>query len=161
MALSKAELNSRRRMQRLIKDPNYGPKFKRLSASDKRAILELKGRAVRRQIDELDAIRRGKVARRSKFRRVQDKARRTSLSTLSPEQARDELFRKMQRLFSDNIKWSGRATANRISAMTDDQVYESLVLTKNEIVTVGREPTPGDWKSDSDYNQNVLWYHAE
>ena len=160
MAVSRDQANARRRLQRLIADPVFGPKYNKLSAADKRDIASLKGRAARQEILKRDESRRSRVAQRSRFRRIQTKGRKAPTAPLSPGQARTALFNKMHDLFSNNVKWSGPATSRRIDDMTDEQVYATLPLSADEIAAVGREPNPGDWQSESDHNQNVLWYHG-
>lgn len=85
-----------------------------------------------------------------------------SKSRPTPAVAREQLMVKFQDMYWLQKKWDAAAMNKRVTRMTDEQVYEALDLTENDIDTaVRRDPRDHpEWASPDDPTSNILWYHG-
>lgn len=100
--------NDRRRLNRILSDPDLGPRFRRLGKRQQADILvNLRGAAARARVRELDAARREKVRQRSADRRRYRRAVESAQSEM-----RDRVARRIEQYYGLNPQYAANLRAN-------------------------------------------------
>ena len=99
-----AQSNASRRLNRILRDEDYGPKLVRLSRADQRSILELidanRGAQARREILRLDENRRRRRTVQRRAERYATRPPEQRVGDNRPDETR-EFWREYDRIVGD------------------------------------------------------------
>lgn len=126
--------NDRKRLARILNDPDLGPRFSRLGKRQQaRILLDLRGHAARREIHAADTARRARVRQRSAERRQYAR-----LTTGVITDRRDRVAARMIRYYGlgpgqaanlrHNLGRAADATLTRLEVATDDQMRRLVAM---------------------------------